>query len=258
MRFKIEKPTVDLDQTLIENIFLDQYLPIATGNAIKVYLHCFKKAVDGKAHFKLKDLSIQLNLTEQEIEESIQYWLNEGVIKRTINTETGENDFSFLSLRELFLGLAEPYQGEELSIVPKMDSRENQEMFKSIEEILGIELSANQMIDILDFMSETNQTPELIVMAFQYSSIETGKKNVNYVLGILRNWFTDGILTLDDFLKSEAEKEEKKARKREVHARRRSYFTPEEHSERNLDEESMEDLLLQQRLKRIENEDDGK
>lgn len=257
MRFKIEQPTVDLGEILIENIFLDQYLPIATGNAIKVYLYCYKKTKDGETQMKFKDLSANLNLTEREVEESLQYWLQVGVLKRTILPETGENEFSFLSLRELFLGLKEPYQAEELSIVPKMDSQENQEMFQAIEEILNIELSVSQMSTILDFMNETKQTPELIIMAFQYSSVKSGKKNVNYVLGILRNWYADGIITLDDFLQAEEEKEEQKQKATRRNQRRRKYFTPGEREETSSKKESIDELLLQERLNRIETENDG-
>ena len=76
MKYSVEKFKIDLGETPIENIFLNQYLQVATGNQLKVYLYCYKLAKDTSANVDISDEEIAkaLDLTESEVSEC---WMRE-------------------------------------------------------------------------------------------------------------------------------------------------------------------------------------
>lgn len=59
--------------TIVSNIFLDEYLPFASGDAIKVYLLLLRYAGAGQS-ITLAELSTKLQLSEQELALSLTYW----------------------------------------------------------------------------------------------------------------------------------------------------------------------------------------
>ncbi|NMB14998.1 MAG: DnaD domain protein, partial [Gallicola sp.] len=102
------------------------------------------------------------------------------------------------------------------------NSNEIREMYEGIEKVLGLELTPNEYERILEHMNDLGQTPELIVKGFQYCAEHRGKKNLNYVLGVLRNWHLDGINSL-----AELNNSLEKAKKRKQNLRKkRKYYKP--------------------------------
>ncbi|MDO5755043.1 MAG: DnaD domain protein [Tissierellia bacterium] len=246
MKYRIEKNKVDIGETSIENIFLNQYLPHATGPALKVYLYLYKHAKDPTVEDDLntKDLSKALQLTEQEIAKSLEYWMEEGILKRDFNVETGENTFYFLSLRELYFGITDPFQYDQRPILRTMDSQKMKEMYDAIESIINLELNTNEMEKLRDHIESTGQSPEIIIMGFQYCAQEKGKKNLNYVLQVLRNWHLDGINTIDDYAAMEKKKEEQK----KVQRRKRKYYKPKNNIDKGKRLNDDEDFFLKKLL----------
>ena len=103
MKYSVEKFKIDLGETPIENIFLNQYLQVATGNQLKVYLYCYKLAKDTSANVDISDEEIAkaLDLTESEVSECWNYWLDEGIIKRYTDAETQTNHTVFFEFETI-------------------------------------------------------------------------------------------------------------------------------------------------------------
>lgn len=121
----------------------------------------------------------------------------------------------------MFLGINIPSENEE--VVGKTEvkntnilsndkdtSMTNTQMYNKIEEVLGTNLLPSEIERIHKLREEFNQDRELIVQGFIYSSDTQGKKNINYVLTVLRNWAIDGITSMEDLVVNKKEKEEKK------------------------------------------------
>lgn len=205
MEFKVKDFQVDLGVTPVENIFLNNYLAIAPASAIKVYLYAYKKAYDGKEdNESFAEIGKKLDLSEIEVGDAFGYWQDQGVVDITAKGD----DFvcSFISLRELFLGLTGdedieeegPSQGEKEKLEGNSQEGQltNTQMFDKIEEVIGTMLLPNELERILKHREEFGQDRDLIVHGFVYSSKAQGKRNVNYVLTVLRNWAIDGIHTM--------------------------------------------------------------
>lgn len=259
MKYKVQPYQVDIGETPIENIFLNQYLQLADGNSLKVYLYAIKNAKDPNAKDILTDQEIasDLGLTLREVKESWEFWLNEGIVKRVYDEEINEEITYFLSIREIVLGEIEraEYIPEEKTNMPN-NSNSISQMFEEIESFLQIELNANELEKILNHIEDLGQEPEIVVEGFKFSDRKYGKRNLNYVLGILRNWHLDGIDTMED-LKKARERKNTKAKKMKL---KRSYYRPKNNIEKAqvLDQDTgenqgskpknIDDILLQKMI----------
>ena len=66
--------------TVLSNIFIDQYMPGAGGEFVKVYIYLLRLLVDPSASVCLPLLADRLNCTEGDISRALKYWSNEGLL----------------------------------------------------------------------------------------------------------------------------------------------------------------------------------
>lgn len=210
MKLSLEPLTLDLGTTPIENMFFNTYLTLADGDAIKVYLYGFKLAYN-QSTLELSNafFARELGLTQEAVEAAWIYWENEGLVERT------EEGFVFKSLRQLYLENTQ--RGPDLAA----NEAENriQRMYQEIESVMGLNLTPVELHRIREAVVELGVEPELCAEAFRFSSEKYGKRNVNYVLGILRNWSIDGTRTMTQYrVQQEREKPTQKPSRRKASA----------------------------------------
>ena len=66
--------------TVLSNIFIDQYMPGAGGEFVKVYIYLLRLLADPSASVCLPLLADCLNCTEGDISRALKYWSNEGLL----------------------------------------------------------------------------------------------------------------------------------------------------------------------------------
>lgn len=66
--------------TILSNIFIDQYMPEAGGEFVKVYIYLLRLLADPSASVCLPLLADRLNCTEGDISRALKYWSNEGLL----------------------------------------------------------------------------------------------------------------------------------------------------------------------------------
>ena len=127
--------------TKVENIFINEYMPSAPGDFVKVYLYASMYAEHG-LEITEKAIAKQLGLSEEKVREAWEYWEERGVIKKRYFDTQGNVSFivEFLSLKEQLYGKnTAPVRGE--ASRPKGDNvfgnPEVKVMFKDIENALG-------------------------------------------------------------------------------------------------------------------------
>lgn len=202
MKLSLEPLTLDLGTTPIENMFFNTYLTLADGDAIKLYLYGFKLAYD-QSTLELSNafFARELGLSEEAVETAWVYWEEEGLVQRT------EEGFIFKSLRQLYFENTQ--QGPD-SLVNEAENR-IQRMYQDIESVMGLNLTPVELHRIREAVVELEVEPELCAEAFRFSSEKYGKRNVNYVLGILRNWSIDGIRTMIQYRAQQEREKPKRA-----------------------------------------------
>lgn len=205
MGFKKQADLIDFGTTAIENIFINDFMPMANGTFVKVYLTGFKCAGEPESGLIWKNATIakHLDLTLEDVLSAWDFWEKKGIVKKHAHSDLlGDYDIEFLSLRQLYIDNNFSQRQAESSTKPTMadviDSTRNpelQEMFYQIDQLMRRQLQAKERQEILSWIYDFNRSPEMVIKAFYFSVEEKGVKNINYVRSVLTNWYDQALNT---------------------------------------------------------------
>lgn len=195
---KIERDkirTCYLQDTAIENIFINEYMPDAPCDFVKVYLLAQMYAGMNE-EVSAREIAKTLMIPDQEVEKAFEYWCKSGIMRKTAE------GVKFLSMREQYFG-----SHNEDVITPDssrrlMNDEKIQAMFNDIEQTTKEFLQPPQMQTILGWMEDYDASCELISEAYRYCA-GIGKINTRYVGSVVRNWVERGLATkeeIDEYL----------------------------------------------------------
>ena len=199
MKFvRAEKKDIYLHDTIVENFFISEYLPVAPGDFVKVYLYGSMCAQYGLSVDE-KMFSSQIGLSPAVVNEAWNYWEELGAVRKKYYEQDGKVDFdiNFVDLKSLVYGNDE---GEDEILVIDDAVLENQDLRSLISEIestFNRPLSSGELTDISGWAVDDKYSPEIILRAVKYS-VQKGKDSTNYIAAVLKNWRKDGLLTIED------------------------------------------------------------
>mgnify|MGYP002397682404 CR=1 FL=1 len=219
MAFIRQTTEVDFGSTSIENIFINDFMPGAQGTYVKVYLMGYKYACDNDFGMKIsnKMLSRHLSLPIEDVLGAWDFWESRGIIRKLPSDKNDATDFGieFLSLRQLYVDnnfrSNTPLKRDSSSLSPQkpqnelQSGKETEDMFESIEEIVGRPVSVNEAIEISGYMDVYSMSPSMVVEAYTTASEKRGIHTSKYIGGILKNWYDKGVFSMKDL---EARREE--------------------------------------------------
>lgn len=222
MAFFIETTKVDLGSTPIENIFLNDFMPMADGTHVKVYLLGFKLTRDNDKHLVITNslLAKHLSIPLSDVLAAWDFWEQKGIIikhPKESSEDQFDYDIEFKSLVQLYIvnnyqifmpekpqprkSVDTLYRSTVDDLVEVSYNPHISDMFKKIDHIVRRQLQAVERTKILDWFYNYNVSPEVIVQAFYIAVEKQGKKSVGYVEGIIRNWYDLGITNADELEK---------------------------------------------------------
>ncbi|KNF07022.1 DnaD/DnaB domain-containing replication protein [Gottschalkia purinilytica] len=226
MSFFVETIDMDLGETPIENIFINDFMPMADGTYVKVYLLGFKYAKDNDTTLNITNevIAKHLNIPLSDVLRAWDFWESKGVINKHPKDSEDEYDYmiEFVNLRHLYIrnnykhiisneetGSSNLYTCSAEDLVEANQIPGINDMFNSIDYIIRRPLVPNERKRVLEWIYNYNMNPDIIVKAFFHSMEKKGRRNLSYVEGIVRNWYDSGITNLEalqDYLKSKDEK----------------------------------------------------
>lgn len=215
MYYKFEKNEFDLGETSFDNIFLNDFMPGADGNFVKVYLIGYKMAKDynGLKSFSNSILADILGILESDVLRAWKYWENQGIIK-ILNSED-DSDFSieFINLKELYIknvyNLKPDIEEKKNDYNRVVENPEIANLLTRAEFLMRESIPPMKKMDIAHWINAYNMPASLIEEAIFYSTEVKNIYNLNYIEKIVRNWSKDNIRTMEDIEKSYIEHDEK-------------------------------------------------
>lgn len=81
--FRLDEQARIFGVTPLENLFITEYMPMADGDKIKVYLYGLYRSCRGGDGFDLKAMAGELNMEEGQILASLRYWERRRLVERT-------------------------------------------------------------------------------------------------------------------------------------------------------------------------------
>ncbi|MDD2572901.1 MAG: DnaD domain protein [Bacillota bacterium] len=210
MQFIKGKPGIDIEDTPVENIFIDAFMPSAEGNFVKVYLLGYKYACSPghSSVFSNETISRALDIPISTVLKAWDYWEQRGIIKKHC-TRDGKSNFSveFLSLKQLYIDNYRSVPGnspEEAGraytpsdLMQAMGDTRIRDMFNKIQKIICRPLTPSESLQCLEWLYDLKMVPEIIEEAFRYSVEKRGVKNIRYINTIINNWYDNNINTLE-------------------------------------------------------------
>lgn len=191
---KLEQNDVSMmfSNTEIADVFFTEYLSSASGNAIKVYLYILFLSKYGK-DVKLNDLSKKLSLPLKEIQDSIKYWEDNGVITKKVSGYI-VNNLQEIELHKL-------YKPRVSVLANTKQSEENQYRSKAIEAInvsffQGV-MSTSWYNDIDLWFKKYGFDEQVMIALFRYC-FERSALHRNYIQVVADAWFKNNIKTFSD------------------------------------------------------------
>lgn len=219
--------------TILSNIFIDQYMPGAGGEFVKVYIYLLRLLADPSASVCLPLLADRLNCTEGDISRALKYWSNEGLLILetdpsgeltgiTLTEPSPDTQMELtatVSVPQSALATAAPIsQTVSAATVstPQPDTapsrsasaltparikelKENEDVAQLIyicEQYLGKTLTPTDTRKILFFYDELKMSVDLIDFLIQYC-VGRGHKSMRYIETVAMAWSKEGITTVE-------------------------------------------------------------
>lgn len=222
------RPTNDV--TIIQNYFLDHYLPAANGEYVKLYLYLFRCACAGRA-ITVSELADTFDHTEKDIRRGLAYWEKLDLLELTFGDGDELLGVSFLDLPIEEAAAAEEEQpaapslatqeaeaaylspsgepaAETPASIPKpalspdrvkalKDSEDIRQLIFIAEQYLGKTLSPSEVSNILYFYDVLHFSADLIEYLIEYC-VSKGSKSARYIETVALAWAQEGIKTVQE------------------------------------------------------------
>ncbi len=190
--------------TLIDNVFIDRYLPYANENAVKVYLFGLRLALQINSDNSAENLCASLDLTPDEVAEAYRFWQEQGLV----NVLSAEPlTVQYLSPRAAF----------------SPNKKYSKDKYADFNDALQA-LYPTRMLDrgelerYYDFIEETGAEPMALVLIAKYCiDLKGGTIGYPYILTVARRWTSEGNKTLRDIEEKLKESESLSEELREIY-----------------------------------------
>jgi len=190
VEISFKKSIIQPGVTPIENMFLDNYLPIVDEISLKVYLFLYKRLFGSyKSELTMECIAKELRFSEVQVMNALKYWKNNELLDFSLDENGKVERIEFVNNFALYAGgIYDNNVEEKEKEKPLID---NKEYYNKIEKITGLTLKPHEISEIMAHIEETGHGMDLVYKAYEYAN-STGKSmSAKYIIGILRAWKRD-------------------------------------------------------------------
>lgn len=199
--------------TVIENEFIDTYMPKANGEFVKVYLYLLRHLNAQDSCITLTHIADYLDNTERDILRALKYWEKEGLLIITYDEQSNIHSIDIATISKHNVGatpntqiptaVTSPQISEPVQVVTPISTIKNaksRKEFKQLlfmtEQYLGKTLSKSD-VDMMSYFCDTLHFPiALIEFLIEYCA-ENGHYSMHYIQSVALAWSDHGISTVD-------------------------------------------------------------
>ena len=182
-----------LYKTSVENLFINEFLPDAPGEYVKVFLFALMYAQYGD-DIDTAVLAKTMKMTEEEVDEAWEYWEARGLIKKRKDAVGGGATIEFLRMIEKFYGkqsVDSESKGEEQTSDERLIDDDLKSVFDKFQEVTGRTISRQETSKLKDAIGLYDIAPSVVKAAIEYC-IEIDHDNVDYMMSVARRWKDEG------------------------------------------------------------------
>lgn len=230
------KNSSETEVTVLSNRFIDNFMPRANGEFVKVYIYLLRVVSAAPSSFNLEDMADRLLCTDRDISRALKYWEAEKLISLTYTADqqlsgitllepgdTGQLESSVSSEGAFSGGTASAFasavgtdsvsvaSGSAASAQTNANTtsrltpdrvkelKQNEEIRQLLyitEQYLCKTLTPTEIQKILYFYDELKMSADLIEYLVEYC-VSRGRKSIRYIETVALAWFRDGVTTVE-------------------------------------------------------------
>ncbi len=191
-----------VSDTAVPDLFIDNYMPQANGEFVKIYLYILRSLHQPEGEISLSSLADVFSCTEKDIMRALRYWEKNGLLRLSLEGKdlTG---IEFLPVRD---GREhpepKPATAGSSGRLPRLSAGRVQELQKNNEDIrqllflaeqyLGRTLSSTDVNRILYFYDGLHFPMDLIEYLIEYC-VSKGSTSLHYIEKVGLQWHQEGI-----------------------------------------------------------------
>lgn len=211
----------DCGHTLVPDFFVDNYMPEADGEYVKIYLYLLRCLKADTQELSVSLIAEKFDHTENYICRALRYWEKMRLLEleydgtenlagvRVLNGSAAGNqekqkaakpEASAPERTVLEKNIPEEKNSERAASSKRIPAdllspQEAQQLLFICEQYLGKTLSSREVAQILDLHDSLGFSAELIEYLVEYC-VSGGHKSIHYIEGTARGWHEDGIRTV--------------------------------------------------------------
>ena len=230
------KNSSETEVTVLSNRFIDNFMPRANGEFVKVYIYLLRVVSAAPSSFNLEDMADRLLCTDRDISRALKYWEAEKLISLTYTADqqlsgitllepgdAGQLESSVSSEGAFSGGTASAFasavdtdsvsvaSGSAASAQTNANTtsrltpdrikelKQNEEISQLLyitEQYLSKTLTPTEIQKILYFYDELKMSADLIEYLVEYC-VSRGRKSMRYIETVALAWFRDGVTTVE-------------------------------------------------------------
>ena len=176
------------ETTVLENEFIDHYMPEANGEYVKVYLLLLRYLNAPSGTLTVSRIADMLDHTEKDVIRALNYWKKQGLLEYETTTASSSD-------------APKPQTPAAPADVPNIQQYRSRKEFKELlfvaEQYLGKTLSSMDIEAITYFYDSLHMSADLIEYLIEYC-VENGHKSMHYIQKVALSWNEKNITTVEE------------------------------------------------------------
>lgn len=187
MLFDFEERYGLFDVTPVDNQFIQEYLPAAKGDHVRVYLYGLMQCYHPEADLSLAQMSHDLGLTEEEIGKAYRYWERKGLVRRVSDDPAA---YQYISLRQRMMS------GGGTQLDPAYEA--------FVDSIYGVfdhgrRLHGSEIRTCYEWVEDLKLPPEAVIMLLKHMERIHGQNfTIPSAQRVAMQMATEGVKTVED------------------------------------------------------------
>lgn len=211
----LQKPSQS-EVTLLSNIFIDDYMPEANGEFVKVYIYLLRALSTTPVSFSLEEMADHLLCTERDILRALKYWARQDILALDFTEDKVLRGIALLppgsrapaSEPAVPAVSRQPAPAQTVPLTPDRvrELKQNEEIVQLLyiaEQYLGKTLSPSEIQKLLFFYDGLGFSTDLIEYLLEYC-VSRSHKSIRYMETVALAWAQEGISTVAEAKKANA------------------------------------------------------
>ncbi len=171
--------------TNVENVFIYEYLPVSSGDAVRAYLYGLYLCQNQECDKGLAGIASALNLTEEQVADFFAYWEEFGLVN-VVSTEPFA--VQYLPVRASYSGKARKFKTEKYS-----------DFTKGVQALIPSRMiSTSEYTEYFNIMESYGIKPDAMLMIVKYCTARQGNDvGYKYIAKVAKDFGNRGIVTVE-------------------------------------------------------------